>query len=79
MIQLIVDVNPHPEVGPTMISELIDHHIERYSTQQQESIESFKVLAYCPLEILSERMHRRIKNKKTDEYMGDGIFPFQAG
>jgi len=74
---LIIDVNPHPEVGPAVISKLLDQHVERYSKQHEQPIESFKILAYCPPEILSDRMHRRMKDKKDDDYMGEGIFPFQ--
>ena len=74
---LIIDINPHPEVGPVVISKLIDQHIERYNKQHNQLIESFKVLAYCPVEILSDRMYRRMKDKKDDDYMGEGIFPFQ--
>lgn len=74
---LIIDVNPHPEVGPAVISELLDQHIERYSKQQGQHIESLKVLAYCPIETLSDRMVKRMKDKKDDDYMGEGIFPFQ--
>lgn len=74
---LIIDVNPHPQVGPAVISRLIDQHIEQYSKQHNQLIESFKVLVYCPLDILSERMHKRMKDKKDDDYMGEGLFPFQ--
>lgn len=74
---LIIDVNPHPEVGPAVISKLLDQHVERYSKQQGQNIESFKVLAYCPPATLSDRMVKRMKEKKDDDYMGEGIFPFQ--
>ena len=74
---LVIDVNPHPGVGPAIISKLMDQHIEQYSKQHEQLIESFKVLAYCPPEIQSDRMHRRMKDKKDDDYMGEGIFPFQ--
>lgn len=74
---LVIDVNPHPAVGPAVVSALIDQHIEEYGTTQDQAIESFKVLAYCPIEELSRRMHQRSQNKKADDYMGEGIFPFQ--
>lgn len=74
---LIIDVNPHPAVGPAVISRLFDQNIERYREKMELSVESFKVLAYCPPEILSERIQRRAQGKKAGDYMGQGIYPFE--
>lgn len=74
---IILDVNPHPEFGPAEISAALDEYVKNYSDgHQDQSIDLFKVIAYCPPQILSERLQQREQSGYTGN-TGRGLFSFE--
>ena len=74
---IILDVNPHPEFDPAKISAALDEYVKDYSNDHQDqSIELFKVIAYCPPQILSERLQQR-EESGYEGNTGKGLFSFE--
>jgi len=74
---IILDVNPHPGFGPAQILAATEKYIESYnSAHEDQSVEFFKVLAYCPPSVLSERLQQREKSGYTGN-TGRGLYSFE--
>ena len=71
---IILDVNPHPGFGPAQILAATEKYIESYSSMHQDqSVEFFKVIVYCPPQVLSERLQQREKSGYTGN-TGRGLY-----
>ena len=74
---IILDVNPHPGFGPAQILAATEQHIQSYSSAHPEqSVEFYKVLAYCPPLELS----KRLKQREESGYKGNtgrGLYSFE--
>jgi len=74
---IILDVNPHPGFGPAQILAATEQHVKSYSNaHQDQSVEFFKVLAYCPPLELS----RRLLQREESGYKGNtgrGLYSFE--
>lgn len=74
---LILDVNPHEGFSPAQILDTTEKHIEAYtSAHQDQSIDFFKVLAYCPPAELS----RRLRDRRESGYTGHtatGLYSYE--
>jgi len=74
---IILDVNPHSGFGPAQILAATEKYIESYSSaHQDQSVEFFKVLAYCPPAVLSERLQQREKSGYTGN-TAMGLYSFE--
>ena len=74
---IILDVNPHLGFGPAQILAATEKYIESYSSvHQDQSIEFFKVLVYCPPQVLSERLQQREKSGYTGN-TARGLYSFE--
>ena len=73
---MLLDVNTHPEFGPDKISAALDKYVQDYrNNHHNQSRELFKVIAYCPPKILSERLQQRVESGYTGN-TGEGLFSF---
>ena len=74
---VILDVNPHEGFSPAQILDATEKHIDAYtSTHQDQSVEFFKVLAFCPPVELS----RRLRHRRESGYTGNtatGLYAYE--
>lgn len=74
---IILDANPHAGFGPAQILDATEKYIEFYSdAHQDQSVEFFKAIAYCPPVELS----KRLKHRRDSNYTGNtatGLYSYE--
>ena len=74
---LVLDVNPHSEFGPAQILAAVRQRIQSYSdAHPEQSVDLFKVLAYCP----PLEHSKRLRSREESGYAGNtarGLYSFE--